>query len=323
MKIFSSKIVGYALALALTTGFAALSSAAGVILSSPSVPTPSGPFAGGVDLKTAGPGYYTILALGGQGSSSDGVNQTVVTFNNGTIIQGNVGVASVGDVSMSGDAFINGTLYLNSGGKMSHSGTSGANTVAQGATVDSKLNQAVQDALNASSLAASQASTQPSITSISLGDHGTQTISGSGQIVLNLTTFDLGNQAALTLNAPAGSTFILNISGTFKTQGTVQLAGGISTSDVLYNVTGTGQAIAFSGGGNQAQLNGILLSPFRDIQLSPGLVNGEIIGGGKIVTLTSSADAVGVPEHSVTTLMLFGGLLTTGMTLWRSRRRQS
>lgn len=243
--------------------------------------------------RRGGPGH-------GGPVSSDGVTKTDVTLNNQSTVQGNVGVAATGNISTTGNAFISGTLFLNSAGSWSHSGTSSAGSFSQGAATDTKLNQAVQDALNASQQAAAQSSTQPGITSITLGDSGTQTIHGTGQDVLNLTTFNLGNNSVLTLDAPAGSSFILNISGVFTNQGQVVLTGGLTANAVLYNVVGTGQAIQFSGGGNRAQLSGILLSPQRDIQLAPGLVTGEIIGGGNILTLTSGADAV--PEPSTVAL---------------------
>ncbi len=242
----------------------------------------SSSFAGNVTLGSAGPEFYTVLLLGGQGSNTDNITHTNVTFNNQSSIQGNVGVPAVGNLSMSGNAFINGTLFLNTAGSWSHSGTSGAANFQQNAATDAQLNQAVQDALNASQQAAALPSTQPSITNINLGDHG-----------------------------------IFNISGNFSDQGLVLLTGGITADDVLFNVIGTGSSVQFSGGGNQAQLNGILLAPFRDIQLSPGLVTGEIIGGGNILTLTSGADAV--PEAS-TTMLLIAGTVFFGAVVFCRRK---
>jgi PEP-CTERM motif len=277
----------------------------------------SSSFAGGVTLGSAGPEFYTVLSLGGQGSSTDNITHTNVTFNNQSTVQGNVGVPAVGNLSTTGNAFINGTLFLNTSANWNRSGTSGAASVQQNAATDAQLNQAVQDALNASQQAAALPSTQPSITNINLGDHAMMTINGTGQDVINLTNFVLGNQASLTLNAPAGDSFIFNISGNFADQGLVLLTGGITPDDVLFNVTGAGSAVQFSGGGNQAQFNGILLAPLRDIQLSPGLVTGEIIGGGNILTLTSGADAV--PEASTTMLLLAGATLL-GAIAFRRRK---
>jgi len=269
-------------------------------------------FAGGVTLGSAGPNNYALLSLGGQGSSIDAITQTNVAIANESTITGNVGIAATGDIATSGNAFITGTLFLNLGGTWNQSGTSNAAAFSQSAATDAQLNQAVQDALTASSQAAALASTQPSITSIALAANGTQTITGTGQEVINLTSFSLGNNSVLTLDAPAGASFIFNISGNFTMQGKVMLIGGISPADVLWNVTGTGNAVAFSGGGNSAQLSGILLAPFRDIQLSPGLVIGEVIGGGNTISLSGGADINAVPEPSTIALLILASLLVLG-----------
>ena len=102
-------------------------------------------------------------------------------------------------------------------------------------------------------------------------------------------------------------------------QGKVMLVGGISPADVLWNVIGTGAAVAFSGGGNSAQLSGILLAPFRDIQLSPGLVIGEVIGGGNTISLSGGADINAVPEPSTTALLILASLLVLGRAFFGRR----
>ena len=276
-------------------------------------PTTLWAFAGGVTLGSAGPDHYALLGLGGQGSNSDAITHTDVAINNQSTITGSVGVAGTGSISTSGNAFITHTLFLNTAGTWNQSGTSNAAAFSQSAATDAQLNQAVQDALNASSQAAALSSTQPSITSIALGSNGTLTINGTGQDVINLTSFSLGNNSVLTLNAPAGDSFIFNISGGFTMQGKVMLVGGISPGSVLWNVTGTGAAVAFSGGGNSAQLSGILLAPFRDIALSPGLVTGEVIGGGSSIALSGGADIIAaVPEPATTALLILASLLVVG-----------
>jgi len=278
-------------------------------------------FAGGVTLGSAGPDHYALLSLGGQASSSDGITSTNVAIANESTITGSVGVAGTGGIATSGNASITGTLFLNTGGSWNQSGTSNAAGFSQSAANDAQLNQAVQDALNASTQAAALASTQPSITSIALGANGTMTITGTGQDVINLTSFSLGNNSVLTLNAPAGDSFIFNISGGFTMQGKVLLVGGISPANVLWNVTGTGTAVSFSGGGNSAQLSGILLAPFRDIQLSPGLVTGEVIGGGSSISLSGGADINAVPEPSTTALLILGSLLVVSRLFIGRRTR--
>jgi hypothetical protein len=62
-------------------------------------------------------------------------------------------------------------------------------------------------------------------------------------------------------------------------------------------VIGTGQDVAFSGGRGSdglptTQISGVLLVPMRNINLSPGLVNGTVIGGGKSITIASGGQII-------------------------------
>jgi hypothetical protein len=71
------------------------------------------------------------------------------------------------------------------------------------------------------------------------------------------------------------------------------LVDGVQPNDVLYNVIGTGDAVQFSGGGGgvnccNTKVDGTLLAPKRQIQLSPGLVNGAVISG-KDISIVSGA----------------------------------
>jgi len=83
----------------------------------------------------------------------------------------------------------------------------------------------------------------------------------------------------VTLNAPHGGSFIVNVSGSFGLSGTsrIVLAGGVTPSDVLYNLVGSGGSVSMSGG---ASVAGILLAPRRGISLNNAIVTGEVIGGG-------------------------------------------
>ena len=71
-------------------------------------------------------------------------------------------------------------------------------------------------------------------------------------------------------------------------------AQGVRPKDVLYNVIGTGQDVAFTGGGGgvnccASSVDGTLLAPQRKINLSPGLVNGQVISGLDISIVSGSS----------------------------------
>jgi len=98
----------------------------------------------------------------------------------------------------------------------------------------------------------------------------------------------------ITLQGVPGDTFIVNVTGKFILNGARIIANGVEPKDVLYNIIGSGAQVAFSGGGGgsgccKASVDGTLLAPNRDIALSPGLVNGELIGGHNISIVSGSA----------------------------------
>ena len=63
-------------------------------------------------------------------------------------------------------------------------------------------------------------------------------------------------------------------------------------------------------------LNRIVWALNSDVQLSPGIVNGEIIGSHNI-QLTSGADVVGVPGPSSVVLVIIGSLTAAALTARR------
>ncbi len=143
-----------------------------------------------------------------------------------------------------------------------------------------RLNSAWTDAVNASAALASLTPTQ-TLGAITTG----QTIAKNsvGNYVLSISSINL-NQSALTLSAPAGSTFVLNISGNVTLNGGSQgngilLAGGLKSSDVFINLTGVNSNITTSGGGNAQQIYGTVFAvgSGASVNLHPGQINGEII----------------------------------------------
>jgi choice-of-anchor A domain-containing protein len=206
-------------------------------------------------------------------------------------ILGDICIAPKGSLAMSGDEYVTGTVRLGVGAHFQNS-SHGTVNVQQNVDLSAQINAALAEYANAQTLPCTQTYTQ-------LNGNNVTTITGSvginvicvGDIVLS------GKQ--IFLNGPAGARFIFNVTGKFVLTGggdgpQIRVTGGVQPKDVLYNIIGTGQDVAFSGGGGgvnccAAIVDGTLLAPYRKIALSPGLVNGEVISGMNISIVSGSS----------------------------------
>ena len=227
---------------------------------------------------------FSVLATDGNLSSSDSAFQN-----------GNIGVAAAGfSYTQSGGGQTNTqqpiTAFINSGSTVGDHPTS--------VTVDQShnafLQQAVSDATHASNILGARAATDV------LGNISTATTitKSAGNYVLSISNINL-NQSALTLDAPAGSTFVINVSGSITLNGGSQggglrLAGGVTSNDVIYNIIGGG-TVSTTGGGNAQDIQGTILDLGGSVQLHPGEVDGQIIAKD----FTSSSGALVSPLNAV------------------------
>ena len=199
-------------------------------------------------------------------------------------ILGDICIAPGGSLAMSGDEFVTGTINLGFGAKFSNS-SHGTVTVAQNVDLTAAIDDANARAKSAAELPCDQSYVKldgSSVTTIT-GDVGINVIC-VGDVVLS------GKK--ITLTGPAGAQFIFNVTGKFVLTGggagpQIRVSGGVEPKDVLYNIIGLGADVAFSGGGGgvnccAAIVDGTLLAPERKINLSPGLVNGQVISGRDI-----------------------------------------
>jgi hypothetical protein len=253
----------------------------------------------GIDLGNASGGatgthkQWAIFALSG------GVTITDTSVDGSYDVLGNVGIAGAGGLTLSlsriqGSVFRDTGSYANSGGVVT-----GSNTGGNGAY----LNTGVSNANTASSVAQGLTASTSGLTlgggvsgsvygsnytaALSLNNTaGSITATSAGTKVLNLTDLILsGTGAILTLNGNgvAGAVnYVINVNRylTLGTAAKIQLGGGLTAQNVLFNVksNATQYDVTLSGG---SVLNGILLAPTRTVKLSgASTVTGEVIANG-------------------------------------------
>src|SRR6478672_4219004 len=225
----------------------------------------------------------------------------------GLQVDGNIALAGVySTLTVSGHTSINGDRYEQTTSTESiHSTGTITGSRFSSAMINSQLNGGVASLQNVSNTAAGLTATAGSPTSINLQSHQNFTISNNpfaGKYVMNLSNFVLGGGSTLTLNGAAGSAFVLNITGKFDIGGgsKVLLTGGLTVSDVLFNVRGNNSTFSIDG---DSVFNGTLLAynssgPQRTLQISGHntQINGELLANK--ISLQSGAHVKKPKEKS-------------------------
>lgn len=204
-----------------------------------------------------------------------GMPTTVMTSD--ATIAGNVGVSRLATFTAQTNSSILGDVDRHLLGTYLGGTPTGGHVV-----VDSTLlNQADNDALDASAVAKALSPTQTF-----QGIANVTTVTGSGG--LNVIKIQGDITASLVLSGTAADVFIVNVTGSLRLQGTSTLgvAGGVTAAHVIYNFVGnSGQVNA--GAGNV--VHGTLLAPKYSVSLNGTQVNGEVIGGGLSLSLGRGA----------------------------------
>ena len=214
---------------------------------------------------------YAVIGIGGTTTDQ---NEFEI-YQSDTVITGNVAIGPFTDWTHGMDATINGTLYNNGNVNPTVTGT-----ITGGINNSTPTAPIVADARAASIFAAGLTPTQTFAT-LSNG----QTITGvSGANVIRVTgaVTISGGSTTFRLNGPSDAEFILQLTTSDQdaltlSGVTMNLIGGLTADNVLWNLNGLGGEVKINSGANVA---GIFLAPDRSITSDHGIVLGALIGGG-------------------------------------------
>ena len=263
---------------------------------------------------TGGHRHWAIFTLGGNvtitdptpylpGSVPPGQAQDPYYSTAGSAdVYGNVGISGSGRLSMT-NSYINGFVDQNSSPTNVFAGNGGNPYFLGSITHDSAyLQQAYNDAIAASAVAKALTATSGTVSTAVITSAKSQAdlgITGSlagNTYVLNLTDLILqGTSAVLTLNGTATTNYVINVNRYMSLAGgaKINLAGGITPQNVLYNVNqntinGVQYDVTLSGG---SEARGIILATTRAVKLTgDSKVFGEVIA--KSVSLSGSSNVI-------------------------------
>jgi hypothetical protein len=283
-----------------------------------------------VSLNSAGPSNWELLAIG-TGTTGGSISiASGDSVNTPPVAVGLVGPSTGLQLQMSGNALIQGPVYMGNNGTLSLASTSKIDGGIYGLSLSGSpqgntytnvseatvLNQARADALSANA-AATALPTSPAfagITSINLTSSSETLIGTAGENVLNLTNLNISGNQVLTLDAPAGSQFILNVSNQFSLDsGTIAVAGGLNFSNVIVNLASGAQNVTLTDCPTYTPfaMTGIILAPYQSVQLSQGVLYGEAISECISLCSCANVEMPGVPcgvstVPEPTTIVLLG-----------------
>jgi hypothetical protein len=258
---------------------------------------------------------FAVLYEGG------GNNNQLSTTN--VTVTGNIGI---GDPSGTTTAFLAASGPGTINGSVFYAGAVSPNQTVSNTTVTGTItggNTNVQtDLNNLNSLSSTLGAESGAALSVNLsGTNGSQTINassgtldGSGRRVFSVSSFTFNNSNTLTINGSASDLVVFNFPINASFGGTIQLTGGITSDQVLFNVTGGANLT----GGHTLQINtngatetGTFLDPNGSISVVHSVLTGRVFGGDssnlQIVsgdTLTAPSSGTPVPEPASIFLLL-------------------
>ena len=200
-----------------------------------------------------------------------------------------MGICGTGSTTVNNNATVQGGLYLN---KNTPQPSIGNNAVVHdGIQQDDGAAAALQAASQAATTAYNNfvgASSNLGATIANVTATRTLPNGAGGSNYLDVTNFKPSNNAIITINAPAGSSYIIRISGTFtlNNNSQIKLTGGITSDGVTFVYKGSG-TVTLS---NNSILYGSILSPNGAITLSNNAsVKDGVLVSGKNISLNNNS----------------------------------
>ncbi|HJT81283.1 MAG TPA: ice-binding family protein [Chthoniobacterales bacterium] len=214
--------------------------------------------------------HWSILTLGDETSRDE--------LAGSAFVQGDVGVAGIGRITLRHAATIDGDLYCPTAGSVEmgpYATVTGSRFHDQDALLDSAAAAAVAISRQANQFSR----TYFAPNDIELSQHRNFTVSGEpgATVVVKLGNFRLSGNSSFTLEGTATTTFIINVSKRFSLSDNAQvvLSGGVQWNNVLFNIRTRDSAVSLSG---NVKLSGMLMANNRTVRLSgQAQVDGEVI----------------------------------------------
>ncbi len=251
----------------------------------------------GLDLDGAGRTHqWAIFAYGSgtSGSPFTAIDVSSPSAVSGFQVDGDIALAGAySNLSVSGYGSVSGDRYdrTTSTETRTGNGVIGGSRFSSG-SLDSALINAIAALKKVSNNAAALTKTSGSPANITL-NNSNLTFNNNpfkGKYVMQLGNFTLDNHSTLTLIGTAGSAFVINVANNFSLNNgsKIVLSGGLTFSDVLFNIRGPSGTFSIAGG---SLFNGTLLaynstsSTQRTLTISGAntLVNGQVIANKVVV----------------------------------------